>query len=97
MEQRAPIKHYNITIVGKVQGVFFRKHAVEQAANMGLKGFVRNEPNGDVYCEIEGEENVLKRFELWCWKGSPLAQVTTVIVSEGALQHFQTIEIRRKA
>ncbi|MES2558272.1 MAG: acylphosphatase [Bacteroidota bacterium] len=89
------MKHYNITISGKVQGVFFRKYTVEQAEQLSLKGFVRNEPNGDVYCEVEGEEELLNKFETWCWRGSPFSKVEKVVRTEGGIQHFPSFLIRR--
>jgi acylphosphatase len=89
------MKHYNITISGKVQGVFFRKYTVDQALKLRLKGFVRNEPNGDVYCEAEGEEEVLKQFGEWCRKGSPFSKVEKVSIAEADIQNFQSFEIRR--
>lgn len=89
------MKHLNITISGKVQGVFFRKYTVEQALHLGLKGFVLNRSNGDVYCEVEGEEEQLTVFKEWCWKGSPLSKVEQVEVEESALQSFTLFEIRR--
>lgn len=89
------MKHYNITISGRVQGVFFRKYTVDKANELSLKGFVRNEPNGDVYCEAEGEEHMLKQFVQWCHQGSPMSKVTEVKVMEGALNHFDGFEIDR--
>ncbi|MES2778629.1 MAG: acylphosphatase [Bacteroidota bacterium] len=89
------MKHYNITITGKVQGVFFRKYTVEQALKLNVNGVVRNEANGDVYCEVEGEEDVLKQFAKWCWKGSPFSKVEKVSITEGVMQHFQLFEIKR--
>jgi acylphosphatase len=89
------MKHYNIRISGRVQGVFFRKHTVEKALELGVKGFVRNEANGDVYCEAEGEELVLEQFVQWCHQGSPMSIVKDVKVEEGELHHFSVFEIQR--
>jgi acylphosphatase len=89
------MKHYNITISGRVQGVFFRKYTVDEAQRLALKGFVKNLPNGNVYCEAEGEEAILLQFVDWCHKGSPLSHVTSVAVHEGALQQFESFSIAR--
>jgi acylphosphatase len=89
------IMHYNITISGRVQGVFFRKYTVDKANELGLKGFVRNESNGEVYCEVEGEEHVLKQFVEWCHQGSPMSKISEVKVAEGALKHFKAFNIER--
>ena len=87
------MKHYNITISGKVQGVFFRKYTQEKAQQLSIKGFVRNEPTGDVYCEAEGEE--VHTFVQWCHQGSPNAVVTQVKVVEASLKGFTSFEIQR--
>lgn len=89
------MKHLNITISGKVQGVFFRKYAVEQARKLGLTGFVRNQTNGDVYCEVEGEEGKLIQFIEWCWQGSPMSRVVHVLVEETHVNSHSQFEIRR--
>jgi len=89
------MKHYNITIAGRVQGVFFRKYTVDKATELGLKGFVRNQPNGDVYCEVEGEAQVLQQFVQWCHKGSPMSKVSEVKIAEGEVRHFKNFDINR--
>lgn len=89
------IKHYNITISGKVQGVFFRKYTADKAIQLSLHGFVRNEPDGNVYCEAEGEEETLEQFIQWCRKGSPLSHVTGVQVKEGAISIFPDFTIKK--
>jgi acylphosphatase len=53
---------YNIKITGKVQGVSYRKFAFDTADRMGVKGIVKNMPDGTVYCEAEGGERVLQMF-----------------------------------
>ncbi len=69
-----------IRVFGKVQGVFFRRSAREEARRLGLAGFARNEADGSVYVEIEGEEAALARFEAWCETGPPGARVERVEV-----------------
>lgn len=87
--------HYNITIQGKVQGVSYRVHALQMAELLGLKGRVRNLPNGDVLAEAEGDEEMLVRFIQWCHQGSPQAVVTYVSVEAGPLQHYTEFRIDR--
>lgn len=89
------MKHFNLTISGKVQGVWYRGSTKQRAQELGLKGFVRNEPNGDVYAEVEGEEAILNEFIQWCKKGPPIAQVRKVVIEEGALENFDNFEIHR--
>lgn len=88
-------KHYNITVTGKVQGVFYRAFTEKEAQRLHLMGFVRNQPNGDVYIEVEGEENALQEFINWCKTGSPKSLVKEVHVMEGELRKFIEFKIDR--
>lgn len=88
-------KHFAIRITGKVQGVYYRASAAEEARRLQLTGFVRNEPDGSVYLEAEGEEEALQQLVAWCRKGPPRARVEQVVVNEGELKHFVSFEIRR--
>jgi acylphosphatase len=89
------MKHLNITVSGKVQGVFYRAFTQKEAQRLQLKGFVRNQPNGDVYIEAEGAEAVLQEFINWCKTGSPLSIVKGVDVQEGDLKRFVEFKIDR--
>jgi len=89
------MKHLNIRVSGKVQGVFFRASARDVARSLGLNGFVRNEPDGSVYIEAEGRDRELSQFEDWCKKGPPHAQVSGVQIEEGMVQNFQYFNINR--
>jgi acylphosphatase len=75
-------KQFSIRVSGKVQGVFFRASTKETADKLGVKGFVRNEPDGNVYIEAEAEEETLKQFVEWCHLGPPRARVTMVEITE---------------
>lgn len=88
------MKHVNILVKGRVQGVFFRASACDVANQLGVKGFVRNEPNGTVYIEAEGEKTSLEKFITWCKSGPPRAVVKNVEVSETSPKQFQTFEIK---
>ena len=70
-----PIKHLKVKIFGNVQGIGFRFEAWQVASRLGLKGFVRNESDGSVYAEAEGNEDALKEFLGWCKKGPPSAVI----------------------
>lgn len=89
------MQHLNIRISGKVQGVWYRKSAQLKALELGLKGFIQNEPDGSVYAEVEGEAPVLQTFVDWCWEGPPLANVESVKVIPTQVIGFQQFEVRR--
>ncbi len=68
-------KHCIITLSGLVQGVGFRYYAQEKAHSLGLVGLVRNELDGIVRIEAEGEESRIKELIAWCESGPGHAEV----------------------
>jgi len=88
-------KHYTIKVSGRVQGVFFRASAADQAKGFDVTGFVRNERDGSVYIEAEGEDNELEQFLNWCRKGPSAAKVERCEVEERPVKNFTTFEIQR--
>lgn len=65
-------------ISGKVQGVWFRASAKQQADSLGLTGFVHNLIGGEVEAFVQGPADALLAFEDWCRTGPPLARVTHI-------------------
>ena len=89
------IKHFNIRVTGRVQGVFFRASARSHAEALEVLGFARNESDGSVYIEAEGEEENLNQFIRWCHRGPDRAEVTKVDAEESALKNFSSFEVNR--
>lgn len=83
------MKRAQIRAQGRVQGVFFRHSAREKARELNIRGFARNEEDGSVYIEAEGEEKALEQFIAWCRIGPELAQVENIDVSySDDIKHF---------
>ncbi len=72
------MKKIIIKVTGLVQGVFFRYTTRKVARKLGLKGYVKNMPDGTVYIEAEGEENDLKQLLQFANTGPPHAKVENV-------------------
>jgi acylphosphatase len=89
------MKHVNVRVSGKVQGVFFRASTKEEADRLGVTGFVCNESDGDVYIEAEGKEDSLKEFLDWCARGPTRARVDQLHVTEGEAVNYHGFEVRR--
>ena len=51
---------WQITIQGKVQGVWYRASTQRQARNLGLVGYVQNELDGSVYAVAQGDSKSLQ-------------------------------------
>ena len=87
-------RHLNIKIMGRVQGVAFRYAARSTALALGVKGFVKNLPDGSVYLEAEGDTVQLNRLVAWCQEGHTRARVDKLYISEGNLKGFIDFEVR---
>jgi acylphosphatase len=60
---------------GKVQGVFFRASAREQAVALKLTGFARNLIDGSVEVVVYGDAAAIDRIEVWLHDGPDAAEV----------------------
>lgn len=85
-----------LTIRGRVQGVWYRASARSAAEARGLVGWVRNCDDGSVQAVAEGPRAALEDFISWCHKGPPAARVDAVDASWGEpLGGFRAFEVRR--
>jgi acylphosphatase len=87
------VKHLNIKIFGRVHNVGFRFGAAEAARELKILGFARNEFDGSVYIEAEGEEKDLQKFLEWCEKGPSWSGVEKVVKSEGEIKNYLNFDI----
>lgn len=72
----------HLLISGKVQGVFYRVSAKKIADQLGVKGWIRNTPDGNVEALVQGDDDIVNRFIAWCHKGPDGAQVSSVQVAK---------------
>lgn len=68
----------HIFISGKVQGVFFRAKAMQEAVRLGVNGWVRNLLDGRVEAVFEGEKEAVDAAVDFCRKGPRGAVVTNL-------------------
>jgi len=76
------IKRLRLRIRGRVQGVWFREGTRQQAERLGVRGWVKNCPDGSVEAVIEGDAAAVKAMQAWCHEGPPAARVLEVQSSE---------------
>ncbi len=89
-------RRIHLLIRGRVQGVYYRSSACEEARVLGLRGMVRNLPGGQVELVAEGEEAALDRLIAWCRMGPPAAEVAEVEVSyQSATGEYSDFHVRR--
>jgi len=87
------VKHYDLKISGRVQGVGYRAFAKRTAIQLGLRGFVKNMMDGTVYIEVEGDKDTLDRYVIQCRKGPGWAHVDNVKVTESPYQSFEDFRV----
>ena len=68
----------HVRVAGRVQGVGFRWYVREEARRLGVSGWVRNLPTGEVELLAEGERDVLSELARRVGKGPPGARVEVV-------------------
>lgn len=93
-KQLAMYACFRIVVSGKVQGVFFRKHARQHAEQLHITGYVKNLENGNVELVICGNPDDLKKMVTWCHHGPAGAVVESVQVNESGVQKFSAFEIK---
>ncbi len=76
------MKAFHAVVKGEVQGVGFRMSAVIRAERLGLTGWVRNTPEGDLEVWAEGDVLALEQFYDWLKIGPSAARVDEVLKTE---------------
>ena len=71
-------------VKGRVQGVGFRWFAERAARELGVRGWVRNLPDGTVETLAAGDDAALARFRAALTSGPPASSVDAVEESEGS-------------
>ena len=65
-----------VIVSGRVQGVWFRASTRDMAVRLGVSGWVRNLPTGEVEAEFQGPREAVEKAVAWCGQGPPGARVT---------------------
>jgi acylphosphatase len=90
------MKHLDITVKGKVQGVFYRASTKAVADQLGVRGAIKNMPDGNVFIEAEADNATLDMFLDWCNEGPEEASVTSVESHEGELKNYRNFEVMKR-
>jgi acylphosphatase len=80
-----PVRRYRIE--GRVQGVGFRYFTRRTARGLGIRGQVRNLPDGSVEAIAEGSPEALEALERRLRAGPPGARVDEVKIQEESAPH----------
>jgi acylphosphatase len=89
-------RRVTIIVRGVVQGVGFRMYTKWEADRLGLRGYVRNRPDGSVEIVAEGNAAAVDRLIAWAKHGPPAAAVEDVEATGGEpTAEFLKFDIRR--
>ena len=87
------MKAVQARVTGRVQGVSFRWYTQQRARELGVTGWVRNEPDGTVLLHAEGEDDAVDALVAWCHDGPGTAKVTDVAVRDAAPTEATSFEV----
>ena len=88
------IKSVRIKVVGKVQHVGFRYYTTLEARKLRIKGFVKNEYDGSVLIEAEGEESNVDLFNIAIEKGPGWARVDSIQIQNIPNQEYEKFPVK---
>ena len=84
-----------ISVSGRVQGVGYRNF-VQMAANvLGIKGWVRNEMDGTVTAEVEGQQAIVDEMIEKCYQGSTMSRVVKIDIRQGEIKNHKDFKVLR--
>ena len=91
-----PLLHMNsihLTVSGRVQGVFFRDNTRRKAAELGLNGYARNLPDGNVEVVAQGDEEKIKELIEFLKNNPGSSVVKEIKIKHKELEKFKRFEI----
>ena len=84
----------HVRVIGRVQGVFFRAWARDQAKMHDIKGWIRNCADGSVEAHLEGEEDAVRWLIDLIFDGPSGARVDRVEAKEAEVEGLTSFEVR---
>jgi acylphosphatase len=87
--QSKALKCLHVKVHGRVQGVFFRSRMKDECDGLGVKGWVKNLPDGTVEAMLQGKPGDLDSILEWCRKGPERADVSRVESHEVTFQNVR--------
>jgi acylphosphatase len=82
-----------VVVHGRVQGVFFRDTTRRRAVEVGVSGWVRNNPEGTVEAAFEGDDAAVERMLRFAREGPRGATIERVEVFEEPLEGLSGFRI----
>jgi acylphosphatase len=93
--QNSDLQRAHVKVSGQVQGVFFRDSTRQKAEELGLAGWVKNLPDGQVEALFEGPSERVREMVRWCEEGPRHASVANVYTDfQSASGDLECFEVR---
>lgn len=99
MTEHSPVPGHSpvrvrVFIEGRVQGVSFRYYTWQKAAQLGVRGWVRNLADGRVEAVYEGPRPAVEEMLAWTRRGPLLARVEAVAIHDEEPQGERDFSVR---
>ena len=75
-------------VSGRVQGVWYRASTQEKARELGISGYAKNLPDGQVEVMACGSDDTLEKLHQWLWQGPSDAKVDHVQCSPATEESY---------
>jgi acylphosphatase len=83
-----------VRVFGRVQGVFFRQWAVNQARALGVAGWIHNSTDGSVEAHLAGDEGAVAQMIAAMHGGPSQARVDDLMIEEVEPEDVQDFSVR---
>ncbi len=88
------MKSVRIKVTGRVQHVGFRYFTAAEAGKLEIKGFVKNESDGSVLIEAEGEEDNIELFNQVIKHGPSWSRVDKFLVQSIPVVNYTRFSVK---
>lgn len=84
-----------VRFYGRVHGINFRSNTLVKALELGVKGWIKNLPDGSVEALFSGESEQVEKLISYCVSNMPYAEVKRYDVYIEPYTEFQDFQIKR--
>lgn len=81
------------TVSGLVQGVGFRYTTSYEGLRIGVTGYAKNLPNGDVEVLVSGSPDQIEHMAAWLKQGPKTSRVDSVVRESVSFKPFKGFKI----
>tara|TARA_B100000700_G_C14781851_1_gene731737 strand:- start:549 stop:878 length:330 start_codon:yes stop_codon:yes gene_type:complete len=87
------ITRINLIYEGEVQGVGFRYFVKKKADSLGISGYVKNQNDGSVFVNAQGNISAIERLTKLCQIATPNSKVKSVVKIQKPIENIRGFRI----